>query len=142
MIKKINSFSIMLIILSAIISCGLLPDNAFRAAPDADLTTNFRYECSRSFDFSKDSEADNGKCDILEVCIRENMRNTVLATYEPWPLIEKIKPYSSGIYVPVSEMRVNAKDAGPEAMELFDLIYDIRQQCLIEAGLEGIIQDS
>ena len=124
-------------------SCELLmPANAFRAAPDSDLTGNFRTECVRSFDFSKNPNADSGKCDELKLCLTKNMNGTVLSTYNAWPVVEKIMPYSGKFPTPIADMRSNAEKAGPKAVEMFTLIYDIRKQCIIETELDEIMADT
>lgn len=137
MIKKPHCLFLMTIASTFVVSCQyLIPDNAFRAAPDTRLTANFTLECVNKFDFSKVSHTDGGRCDKLDECLRNNMRGTVLATYDAWPSVEKIIPYSGNFPSSIPEMRENANQSGAKAIKIFNLINEIHGQCLIDTGLD------
>lgn len=138
--KKTILYFALLFSVGVLTSCAqLLPANYFRAAPDETLNANFSKECYSHFDFSQNSEADGGKCDELRECLSREMLGTPLSTYDAWPTIEKMMPRLYGYPTLIPELQKNAEAAGPKAVEMFHLIADIRQHCLIETGLDQLM---
>lgn len=61
-----------------------------------------------------------------------------------WAIIDQILPpdRTSENPLTISEMRSNAQQAGPRAVELFSVLYEVRNHCLMETGLRSRIDDS
>ena len=60
-----------------------------------------------------------------------------------WHIIDQISPRKRPPYeLPISAMRLNAERAGPQAVDIFNTVMNIRHQCLIETGLRDVIDDS
>ena len=111
--------------------------NSFRPPPKVAVKTNFVMECLVHFEKKDNFNTNKKKCRVLKSCIRNATRNTKLTTYESWPIIEKLIPYSfDGHYVPIAYMRTTAKTLGLPAQTMFNLLHGIRQQCMMEAGID------
>lgn len=113
--------------------------NGFRPPPEVAVRTNFVMECLVFYEKRDNFHINKVKCKTLGSCIQDATHHTALATYKPWPVIEQLIPYqwNQGHYVPVDYMRSVAEKLGFKAQEMFDLIYGIRQKCLIKSGLEN-----
>ena len=67
------------------------------------------------------------------------MRNTALSNDSAWSTVEKIAPNLYGYPTLIPEMKANAQAAGPKAMEIFQLINNMRHQCIEEVDLSEVM---
>ncbi len=122
---------------SLLVSCNLVTVGAI---PVNLFSNNLLTECSIKLDADP---LGGPECMELNRCADNLARGTGLYQSRNWQMIKRIIP-DTGYpnYNTVSEMRFNAQQTGPRAVELFNTIYEIRNQCLIETGLRGRINDN
>ena len=128
---------IMFINITMVIFLSGCLDFGIRGTPKSRVRSNFVMECLIHFEKKNNFDTNKQKCETLGSCIRKITYNTKLTTYEPWPIIEKLIPYTfDGHYVPIDYMRTTAKTLGLPAQTMFNLLHGIRQQCMMEAGID------
>ncbi len=107
------------------------------SSPQGTISTNGFIECQEVTDDPK-------ICSVYMDCLTRDAASKISTKGNSSRVVSSIIPYDKNDYnksTSISQMRSNAERSGPEAVRMFNVIYTIRQQCLVETGLRDKISD-
>lgn len=114
--------------------------NGFLAPPHERFGANVQTDCQEKM-ARAGYEPPFRLCEKVRSCVSDKGITTILGQSSSWRIYDTIVLEDDWPMLPIAAMRQRAKDAGPESAEMFELIYSIRDECLIQNGIRNVVTD-